>query len=121
MKEQGTLGYLRRCMDKRFGNDTREAFEKETGLGPTDYWDESYPGGAALPTDETGVAYASHHGATIFGWQAHGDQCGGQKGVPDSEIQQRLDMRIAELKQKYPGRHFRIFATEERIDIKEVK
>ena len=121
MKEQTNLGYLRRCMDKRFGEPTRQAFEKATGLGPTDYWDESYPGGTALPVDETGVVYACQHGATIFGWQAHGNHCGGQPSVPDSEIQQRLDTQIAELKQKYRGRHFRIFATEAGIDIKEVK
>lgn len=119
-KEQGTFGYLRHCMDRRFWPDTHKAFEKATGLRPNDYWIESYPGGAALPTSETGVEYAVNHGATIFGWQAHGDHCGGQKDVPDREIQERLDTQIAELKQKYPGRHFRIFATEAGISIKEV-
>ncbi|MBI2404739.1 hypothetical protein HYV22_00995 [Candidatus Gottesmanbacteria bacterium] len=108
-------------MDKRFGEKTRKSFEQATGLGPEDYWDESYPGGSAIPADETGVTYAFEHGASVFGWQAHGDHCGGQKGVPDSEIQERLDTQIAKLKQKYPGRHFRIFATEEGIDIQEVK
>jgi hypothetical protein len=114
------LGYLRRCMDKRFGAETREAFEKAAGLGSNDYWDESFPGGSAVPVAETGVEYATHHGAGIFGWQAHGDHCGGQPGVHDADIQARLDSQIAVQKAKYPGRHFRIFATEEGIDIKEV-
>lgn len=39
------LGYLRRCMDRRFGEETRRAFEKATGLGPDAYWDEAYPPG----------------------------------------------------------------------------
>ena len=114
------LGYLRRCMDKRFGAVTREAFEKATGLGPNDYWDESYPGGSALPVDETGVRYAAAHGVTVFGWQAHGDKCGGQPDVSDAEIEVRLDAQILKLKNQFPGRHFRIFATEKGIDIKEV-
>lgn len=117
---QGNFGYLRRCMDKRFGEKTRKAFEKAAGIGPNDYWDQSYPGGTAVPTDPTGVDYAIQHGATVFGWQAHGDHCGGQPGVSDSEIQKRLDNQIAELKQKYPGRHFRIFVKETGIEVEEV-
>lgn len=31
-------GYLRRCMDRRFGEATRAAFEQKTGLGANDYW-----------------------------------------------------------------------------------
>lgn len=114
-------GYVRRCMDKRFGAATRVAFEKATGLGPNDYWDESYPGGAALDTNPMGVEYAVTNGATIFGWQAHGDHCGGQPGVSDAEIQARLDAHIAQLREKFPGRHFRIFARETGVEIQEVK
>lgn len=115
------LGYLRRCMDKRFGEVTRKAFEQATGLGPNDYWDESYPGGTPLETSETGVNYATHHGVTVFGWQGHGDNCGGQPGVSDEEIQKRLDAQIAVLKEKYPGRHFRIFVKESGAEVTEVK
>lgn len=121
MEPTGTkLGYLRKCMDKRFGHKTREAFERVTGLTPTDYWVESYPGGAALPPDKTGVEYANTHGATIFGWQAHGNGCGGQQGVSDEEIQARLDSEIQKLKAAYPGTHYRIFVTESGIDVREV-
>ena len=101
-------GYVRRCMDRRFGQATRKAFEEKTGLAPTDYWDESYP------------EYAASHGATMFGYQAHGDHCGGQPDVSDADIQARLDVQIAQLSKKYPGRHFRIFATEAGVEIKEV-
>jgi hypothetical protein len=114
------LGYLRKCMDWRFGWATRAAFEKSAGLGPNDYWVESYPGGSALPVDEKGIQYAVSHGAAIFGWQAHGDHCGGQPDVADSEIQRRLDEQISIYKARFPGRHFRIFITEEGVDIKEV-
>jgi len=107
-------------MDRRFGQATRKAFEEKTGLAPTDYWDESYPGGAALDTDQTGIEYAASHGATMFGYQAHGDHCGGQPDVSDADIQARLDVQIAQLSKKYPGRHFRIFATEAGVEIKEV-
>lgn len=114
------LGYLRRCMDRRFGQETRKAFENAAGLKPNDYWDESYPGGSAVETDQTGVEYAVKHGANVFGWQAHGDHCGGQPGVEDAEIQARLDAKIAQFKEKYPGIHYRIFVTEAGIDIREV-
>lgn len=114
------LGYLRRCIDRRFGAKTRTAFEKVTGLGPDDYWDEAYPGGTALPAPTNGADLAAEHGASIFGWQAHGSKCGGQPGVGDSEIQDRLNAQIAQLKKRYPGHHFRIFATEVGIDIREV-
>lgn len=120
MADQQPFGYLRRCMDKRFGAETREAFEQKTGLGPNEYWDESYPGGAALPTADTGLQYAVGHGATVFGWQAHLDHCGGQPGVSDEEIIAQLDAQIAALKKQYPGRHFRIVASNTVIDIQEV-
>lgn len=117
---QEKLGYLRRCMDKRFGAKTRAVFEKATGLGQDDYWDEAYPGGAALPALTNGVDLAVEHGAIIFGWQAHVDHCAGQPGVSDEEIAKRLDSHIEELKRRFPGRHFRILASKSGIDIQEV-
>jgi len=109
-------------MDRRFVATTREAFEKATGLGSTDYWHESYAGGAALaPATAIGEEYALAHGASIFGWQAHINNCGGQPGVSDQEIVRRLDRTLAAMKGKFPqARHFRILASVDGIDIKEV-
>src|SRR5262249_54778499 len=116
------LGFLRTCMDRRFIAATREAFEKTTGLGPTGYWQEAYAGGSALPPANTiGEEYAAAHGATIFGWQAHINNCGGQPGVSDEEIGHRLNQTLAAMREKYPNaRHFRILASEEGIDIEEI-
>lgn len=108
-------------MDKRFGADTRGAFEKSTGLGPNDYWDESGPGGSVAEFHPLGVEYAVHHGASIFGWQAHGDTCGGLPGKTDSDIQKLLDTNIQIFRKRYPGRHFRIFITESGITAEEIK
>lgn len=115
------LGYLRTCMDRRFVEATRQAFEKATGLKNSGYWHEANPGGAALEIDETGEDYAAAHGASIFGWQAHGDRCGGQPGVDDATIEARLDALIAKRQKKFPkARHFRIFATEGNVEVVEV-
>jgi len=109
-------------MDRRFVAETREAFEKATGLGPADYWHESYAGGAALaPATAIGEEYALAHGASIFGWQAHLNSCGGQPGVGDQEIGRRLDRTLAAMKGKFPhARHFRILASVDGIDIMEI-
>ena len=115
-----TLGYLRRCSDRRFGESTRAAFENTAGLGPNDYWDQANPGGASVDTDPLMANYALAHGASMWGWQAHGDAYGGLSGRSNEEIQRLLDEQISAFKQHYPGRHFRIFVTEFEIDIQEV-
>lgn len=116
-----TLGFLRTCMDRRFIAATRAAFERATGLQATDYWHESYAGGSAVPpANGVGEEYALAHGATIFGWQAHINNCGGQPGVTDEEIGKRLDRTVAAMQAKFPNaRHFRILASETGIDIQE--
>ena len=73
------------------------------------------------PPSTVGEDYAAEHGATIFGWQAHIDNCGGQPGVSAEEIGRRLDATIAAMLEKYPyARHFRILASEKGVDIQEV-
>ena len=37
-------GFLRRCIDRRFHEQTRQLFQQVTGLSPTDYWDEGIAG-----------------------------------------------------------------------------
>jgi len=108
-------------MDRRFVEATRQAFQEKTGLGDTDFWQESWPGGAAVAHDQLGENYAYHHGARILGWQAHGDRCGGQPGISNEEIQQRLDAVIAQKAEKFPvATHFRIFVTEGVVSIREI-
>ncbi len=120
--QEKSLGFLRTCMDRRFVAATREAFERATGMGPTDYWHEAYAGGSAVaPASTVGEVYAVAHGATFFGWQVHINNCGGQPGVSDEEIGKRLDRVVAEMKGRYShARHFRILASVDGVDIKEV-
>jgi hypothetical protein len=121
MVENKKLGYLALCMDRRFVEATRQAFQQKTGLGDTAFWQESWPGGAAVAHDELGENYAYEHGARMFGWQAHGDTCGGQQGVTNDEIQQRLDAMIAKKVEKFSNAtHFRIFVTEGIVSIKQI-
>jgi hypothetical protein len=122
VSNQGNLGFLRTCIDKRFVDGSRRAFEWSTGLMATEYWHESYAGGSAVPPPNTiGEDYAAAHGATIFGWQAHVDNCGGNPGASNQQIEQRLDETIQAMLAKYPNaRHFRILASEIGVDIREV-
>jgi hypothetical protein len=115
------LGFLRSCIDRRFVAGTRAAFERASGLGPTDYWHEAYAGGSSLPPPSSnGEEYALAHGASIFGWQAHINNCGGQPGVSDEEIGRRLDRTLAAMQEKFPhARHFRILASLDGIDVSE--
>ena len=119
-KTKRPKGFLRRCIDRRYHEETRKLFEKATGLSNTDYWDEGIAGGAAVEADSTGADYAAHHGASLWGWGAHGSTCGGQPGASDAESAARLDRNITKLKPKYRGRHFRIFVTDDSADIHEV-
>jgi len=122
MKEKSErLGYLRSCMDRRFMDEVRMVFEEKTGLSATQYWHESYPGGSALPTDETGEQYVSKHGVSVWGWAAHGSGCGGQPGVSDGEITVRLTEVINQKKEKYPGDHYKIFSTDAGTTIEKIE
>lgn len=115
-------GFLRTCIDKRFVAESRRAFEWSSGLAATDYWHEAYAGGSALePANTIGEDYAASHGATIFGWQAHIDRCGGIPGASNGEVERLLDQRIQLMLAKYPhARHFRIVASDNGVDIREV-
>lgn len=116
------LGFLRTCIDKRFVAGSRYVFEEAAGLAAIDYWHEAYAGGSALPPANTiAEDYAASHGATIFGWQAHIDNCGGLPGVSNQEIERMLDQRISLMLAKFPhARHFRILASDGGIDVREV-
>jgi hypothetical protein len=48
----------------------------------------------------------------VWGWQAHGDNCGGLPGKPDSEIADRLLDAAHVASEILPGQHYVIFSTE---------
>lgn len=126
------LGFLRTCIDRRFVEASRKKFEEATGLSPVAYWHEAYAGGSAR--DASLVAndartgnniyadqYAFEHGATIFGWQAHIDTCGGLPGATNAEIVKALDEHIRAMIAKYPDSlHYRILASNSGIEITRV-
>jgi len=126
-------GFLRTCIDKRFVAKSREAFEAATGLKPDEnqdyYWHEAYAGGSAkdpspavtdLKTGKNTYAdeYAADHGATIFGWQAHINKCGGLPDADNLDIARALDEHISAMIKKYPNfQHYRLLASDEGITI----
>jgi hypothetical protein len=126
------LGFLRTCIDRRFVQGSRSAFEAKTGLGPTAYWHEAYAGGAArdpsLVENDPGTGtniyadeYAFKHHATMFGWGAHIDDCGGLPGADATQIGQALDHHIEAMIAKYPTcTHYRLLASVSGIDITQV-
>ncbi|GHO98082.1 hypothetical protein KSF_081300 [Reticulibacter mediterranei] len=127
-----TFGFLRTCIDKRFVEASRRKFEEATGLLPTAYWHEAYAGGSARDPSLVGNdaktgdniyadQYAAEHGATIFGWQAHIDKCGGLPGADNTDIEKALDVHIRAMITKYPAfQHYRILASDRGIEITRV-
>lgn len=116
--EETKKGYLNFCMDKRFWQKATEMFARETGISETDFWLVTNAGGANTMSDPLGEDYAASHGATVFGWGAHGSTCGGQPGVSDAESKERLLKVIEEKKVKFPdATHYGLFLTEEKQEI----
>lgn len=127
-----TLGFLRTCIDRRFVEASRKAFEDATGLGSDAYWHEAYAGGSARDPSlvvndaKTGNniyadEYAARHHATIFGWGAHIDNCGGLPDATNTEIANALHEHIQAMIAKYPTfQHYRILASDSGIDITRV-
>ena len=130
-----TFGFLRTCIDKRFVDASRKAFEDATSLGPTKYWYEAYAGGAARDPSlvendpKTGNNiyaddYADKNGATIFGWGAHVDGCGGLPGAEKTDIENALDEHIRAMIARHPDptfQHWRILASVSGIDIRRIR
>ena len=126
------LGFLRTCIDRRFVEASRRKFEEATGLLPVAYWHEAYAGGSARDSSLVGNdaktgnniyadQYAAEHGATMFGWQAHLDHCGGLPGADNTEIVKALNEHIQAMIAKYPTfRHYRILASDSGIEITRV-
>jgi hypothetical protein len=121
------LGYLHSCIDRRFVKGASDAFSTITDLAPTQFWQGATAGGAALIRGSIealatirqerdvvakGIEHARNHGATVWGWQAHGDKCGGLPGAIDSVIEDRLHDTAQVASEILPGQHYVIFSTE---------
>jgi len=121
-----TYGFLRTCIDKRFVEASRKAFETVPGIDNRSdaYWHESYAGGSARdpslvkndPNTGNNIyadQYAYNNGARIFGWQAHIDDCGGLPGASNTQIEEALDKHIEAMIEKYGDCvHYRLLASE---------
>lgn len=90
--EDGRVGYLQLCSDRRYHRRTMAAFERATGLGPDEYWIEARPGGAPGYADTSRMArIAYREGARHMGWAAHGDVCRGFYGASDHDMRAKLE------------------------------
>jgi len=128
-KAEEKLGVLVVCGDRRFWRLQQEAFEKETGLTPQQYWVHCLAGGApkAFETNDLVLEeHAVHSGAIIMGWGAHGTRCGGYPGLDDETLKQKLDETVKRAKEKFPQAiHYRIWSEGEipnqKTEIRRVK
>lgn len=113
MSQAERFGFLQLCAERRYHRKTMEAFERATGLGPDEYWIEAAAGGApAFGTVTATAAFSYANGATIMGWAAHGDTCGGFPGRSDSEIQAKLGAIARERARDFPeAEHWTLFAS----------
>jgi len=132
--DREALGFLRTCIDLRFVEESRTAFENATGLGSKAYWHESYAGGSArdpsLVANDPATGnniyadeYAAKNGARVFGWQAHIDKCGGLPGATNAEIIQALNTHIDAMVKQYPPptfQHYRILSSDSGTTIEPV-
>ena len=111
------LGFLQLCADRRFHRLTMEAFEEAAGLSPTAYWIEAVAGGAPAVALRTRAAeLARARGATVMGWAAHGDGCGGFPQADDARIRAMLETTVARRRLEYPqAEHLVFFATGRRV------
>lgn len=120
------LGSLYSCIDRRFVENVGSVFSEVTGLAPGQFWHGATAGGAAgirgsLETlasegyarDDVaiGIEHARDHGARVWGWQAHGDNCGGLPGKSDSEVEDQLYGTAQVANEILPGQHYIIFQT----------
>jgi hypothetical protein len=117
-----TLGFLQLCADRRYHRKTMEAFERATGLPPNGYWIEATAGGAPTPEAASVTAsFAHEHGATLMGWAAHGDGCGGYPGRSDDEMRAAVEAAAREGAEAFPdARHWVLFGVGGEVEVAEL-
>ena len=96
-----------------------EAFERETGLRPDEYWIEARPGGAPSWADNTkGSRLAHRAGARLMGWSAHGAECLGFPGLGDEALRGRLRSVALRRAEEFPqAEHFALFALPGTVEV----
>ena len=111
-------GFLQLCADRRYHRMTMAEFEARTGLGPDQYWIEATAGGAPAFGAATATAeFAYNNGATIMGWAAHGDACGGFPGRSDYEMRTKVQAAARERSKDFPeAQHWMLFAAKGRVE-----
>ncbi|HEY3185120.1 MAG TPA: hypothetical protein VGJ77_19930 [Gaiellaceae bacterium] len=114
-----SLGFLQLCADLRFHRAVMEAFERETGLRPDEYWIEARSGGAPSWADNTATSRKAHRfGATVMGWSAHGAECRGFPGESDDAIRLRLDKAARRRAEEFPNvSHLVLFALPAGVEV----
>jgi hypothetical protein len=113
------LGFLQLCADRRFHRKTMLAFETATGLRPDEYWIEARAGGAPAYADKTRAArLAYRQGATVMGWAAHGDRCGGFYGASNEEMRRKLNRAARARMNDFPGaEHYELFGESRNVAV----
>jgi hypothetical protein len=118
-----TLGFLQLCAERRFHRAVMEAFERETGLAPDEYWIEARAGGAPSWSDNTRTARIAHRfGAKTMGWSAHGAECRGYPGESDAALRSRLDKTARRRAEEFPNvSHLLLFALPDGVEIVRIR
>ncbi|MDQ5820583.1 MAG: hypothetical protein M3540_03995 [Actinomycetota bacterium] len=117
--EERRLGYLQLCAERRFHRAVMEAFEREMGLQPDEYWIEARPGGTPSWADNTkGARIADRNGARVMGWATHGDVCLGFPGESDEGMRRRLQKAAARRAEEFPrAEHVMLFALPDGVEV----
>ena len=104
-------GFLQLCSDRRYHRKIMAEFERVTGLGPSDYYIEARPGGAASWADTTRVArFAYRSGASFMGWAGHGEICRGFYGATNDDLRRKLDRTARRRAGDFPrATHYLLF------------
>jgi hypothetical protein len=104
-------GFLQLCSDRRYHRKIMEAFERATGLDPSDYYIEARPGGAASWADTTTMArFAYRSGASFMGWAGHGEVCRGFYGATNDDLRRKVDRTARRRADDFPrATHYVLF------------
>lgn len=116
------FGFLQLCADRRYHRMTMEEFEARTGLRPDQYWIEARAGGAPAFEAASGTAeFAYDQGATVMGWAAHGDVCGGFPERSNTEMRAAVEARARERAADFPdAEHWMLFAAGGAVEAQEL-
>ena len=117
--ENGALGFLQLCAERRFHRATMQAFEEATGLRPDEYWIEARAGGSPSWDDNTRTGRTAFRmGARHMGWSAHGDRCLRYPELSDAELRARLERVALRRAEEFPAaRHYLLFALPGSVEV----